>query len=51
MWPRKEVTKIDGNSLASHLIFYLYANIRLDAEKAFTLTSQKKPFCEQIKAL
>ena len=44
MWPRKEVTKIDGNSLASHLIFYLYANIRLDAEKAFTLTKSEETF-------
>ena len=43
-WPRKEVTKMEGNSLASHLIFYLYANISLDVRKAFTLTKSEETF-------
>ena len=44
MWPWRKVTKMDGTSLAGHLIFHLYANICLDAGKALTLRKSEETF-------
>lgn len=50
-WPSTEVTEMEGNSLASHLIFTLYAKMSLDVDKALILTKSKETFSGQTKAL